>query len=264
MKKPKAIQLYLDTADQFDALTDQQAGKVIKALLRFAHDDKEQQIEDDQAAQIMYIWLRAQIQRDFEKYRARCEANAHNGKKGGAPVGNKNAEKNKTAENGFDRLIKETFSDTYSKTTETSQEEKEEKQEEKYEEEDKEREKEEIKKEQPKNGCFSVLSLFRRICPAISVDTSDELISDDVVSRAEASLDGTSFERLFEKVQRSDFLSGRSGKWKGCTLRWILDPENIERILRGVYDNPRSSLSSFTSGVTTTIDYSKHKSLFDE
>lgn len=35
----------------------------------------------------------------------------------------------------------------------------------------------------------------------------------------------------------SDFLSGRSGVWRGCSLTWILKPDNLRKILAGKYRN---------------------------
>ncbi|QCX33501.1 helix-turn-helix domain-containing protein [Caloramator sp. E03] len=44
------------------------------------------------------------------------------------------------------------------------------------------------------------------------------------------------FKDLFEKVNNSDFLSGRSGKWKAC-FDWIIKPSNLQKIIEGNYDN---------------------------
>ncbi|ADQ04386.1 hypothetical protein Calow_0818 [Caldicellulosiruptor owensensis OL] len=40
-----------------------------------------------------------------------------------------------------------------------------------------------------------------------------------------------------QKVEESDFLSGRSGKWTGCNIDWIIKTNNFLKILEGVYDN---------------------------
>ena len=45
------------------------------------------------------------------------------------------------------------------------------------------------------------------------------------------------FPALFEKVEASDFLTGRSGNWNGCGFDWILKPANLTKILEGNYDN---------------------------
>lgn len=48
------------------------------------------------------------------------------------------------------------------------------------------------------------------------------------------------FHALFEKVEQSDFLTGRSGSWSGCGFDWILKPANMTKIMEGNYDNRES------------------------
>jgi len=47
------------------------------------------------------------------------------------------------------------------------------------------------------------------------------------------------FRDVCKKIERSDFLTGRSGTWAGCSLDWILKPANWQKILEGNYDNDR-------------------------
>lgn len=56
--------------------------------------------------------------------------------------------------------------------------------------------------------------------------------------------DRTLIETVFRKVEESDFLSGRSGKWSGCNFDWIIKYNNFVRILEGVYDNKASPLQT--------------------
>ena len=65
------------------------------------------------------------------------------------------------------------------------------------------------------------------------------------------------FTAFFEKVENSDFLTGRNNRWsyngtKKAGFDWLLRPENVEKILSGRYDN-------FTYNTTTdkndTDDY---------
>lgn len=44
------------------------------------------------------------------------------------------------------------------------------------------------------------------------------------------------FRRMFEHIQKSDFLMGRAGSWQ-CDLGWIVKAENFAKILQGNYDN---------------------------
>lgn len=47
------------------------------------------------------------------------------------------------------------------------------------------------------------------------------------------------FKEVFEKVDKSDFLSGRNNRWSGCTFDWIMRTSNFQRIIEGAYDNKR-------------------------
>lgn len=46
--------------------------------------------------------------------------------------------------------------------------------------------------------------------------------------------------RAFEMAEESDFLSGRSKNWTGCGFDWIMNPNNIVKILEGNYKNKNS------------------------
>jgi hypothetical protein len=48
---------------------------------------------------------------------------------------------------------------------------------------------------------------------------------------------GEDFAKICEKVQASDFLSGRSGGWGKCGFDWVIKPDNATKILEGNYDN---------------------------
>ncbi|SHO50145.1 phage replisome organizer N-terminal domain-containing protein [Anaerocolumna xylanovorans] len=54
--------------------------------------------------------------------------------------------------------------------------------------------------------------------------------------------DKTPYERLhivFKMANESDFLSGRNGKWTGCSFDWLLNKTNVLKILEGNYTNER-------------------------
>lgn len=58
----------------------------------------------------------------------------------------------------------------------------------------------------------------------------------------------TETRALFERIQASDFLTGRSGKWKGASFDWIFDSRNNWiKVMEGNYDNQRGSISRVAS-----------------
>lgn len=56
--------------------------------------------------------------------------------------------------------------------------------------------------------------------------------------------DKSPYEKLnviFTMAQESDFLSGRSGKWDGCSFDWMINKTNALKILEGTYKNKGGS-----------------------
>ena len=49
------------------------------------------------------------------------------------------------------------------------------------------------------------------------------------------------FDRFFHRVAGSDFLTGRNGKWAGCTLAWLMKREKFTAVIDGRYDHGRQS-----------------------
>lgn len=80
MKEIKSIILYLDSLVAIEHLTDEQAGILVKAVLRYAKDG--QQLETSDTALIaLFSILCAQIDRDHRKYEERCKRNSANARK---------------------------------------------------------------------------------------------------------------------------------------------------------------------------------------
>ena len=81
--------LYLDYLDSFRELSDVACGKLIKAMLHYAHTGEELRLTG--AARILWPSVRSQMDRDARKYQDRCETNRINGAKGGRPPKNPTA-----------------------------------------------------------------------------------------------------------------------------------------------------------------------------
>ena len=91
MKKPRAINLFLDSLTEFQMLSDEQTGKLIKALLRYADSGDVTDFSDDAAVLMLFSVIKKQVDRDFAKYEEMCAKRSASGKRGGAPHGNANA-----------------------------------------------------------------------------------------------------------------------------------------------------------------------------
>lgn len=48
------------------------------------------------------------------------------------------------------------------------------------------------------------------------------------------------YKAYFDRIEKSDFLSGRNGRWnigRCATFGWLTNPKNVAKVLRGQYDN---------------------------
>ena len=90
----------------------------------------------------------------------------------------------------------------------------------------------------------SVLSQFNGICvrlPKVKRLTPKRL---ERIKEALPHLDGEGFEGLFRRVARSDFLCGCGKKGWKASFDWVMNPDNIVRVLEGEFDPAESPPSA--------------------
>ena len=88
---------YLSQYQAIETLSNEQLGRLFRAIFE-KQLGKEVVLEDD--IKIAFNFINNQMVIDKNKYTKRCEINRKNGKKGGAPKGNKNASKQPKQPNG--------------------------------------------------------------------------------------------------------------------------------------------------------------------
>lgn len=95
-----------------------------------------------------------------------------------------------------------------------------------------------------KEEIVELRALFVRLCPSLPKPQDTAFWSPGRVDRAKRTIRLYGMKRvaeLFKKVEASDFLTGRNGRWGKCGLDWVLKPENLSKIMEGNYDNRSSS-----------------------
>lgn len=75
--------IYLDYEEQFNLLTDEQIGQLMRAIIKYEKTREIPQL--DGVIKMAFSFIKTQLDRDREKYEARCEKNRENAKKGGRP-----------------------------------------------------------------------------------------------------------------------------------------------------------------------------------
>lgn len=90
----KGFIMFLSFADIIQELTDEEAGKLLKAIMH--HENGEEvDLGNDRLLKVAYTAITSDIDRQGEKWEKTRYARSEAGKLGGAPKGNKNASKNK-------------------------------------------------------------------------------------------------------------------------------------------------------------------------
>ena len=92
--KKSAFKIYGSYAEQVNALTDSEAGRLFKALVNYRNGEEPKNLSGME--QIAFLFIRQQMDYDCEKYERRCEQNRKNGMKGGRPRKNTQEQSNRT------------------------------------------------------------------------------------------------------------------------------------------------------------------------
>jgi predicted phage replisome organizer len=83
-----------------------------------------------------------------------------------------------------------------------------------------------------------IQQLFNQLCTTLpKVKNIKDNRKKSFNSRWKEYQDIEFWTQLFTEVNESDFLSGRSGAWTGCSFDWIIKPNNLQKIIEGNYKN---------------------------
>ncbi len=73
MKKPKGFFTYFHLSTVIEKLSDAQAGRLYKALMRYGDTGEMTDFSDDLACDMAYTLMRGEIDVNFERYNEICE-----------------------------------------------------------------------------------------------------------------------------------------------------------------------------------------------
>lgn len=82
-KNKKSFILYADYKELFETLSDENAGKLIKHILKYVND--ESPTTTDEIVNISFIPIKLQLKRDLKNWEEFRQKQSENGKKGGRP-----------------------------------------------------------------------------------------------------------------------------------------------------------------------------------
>lgn len=87
------VQMYFSYLEPLADLTDEEVGRVFRAILKYGVDKTIPDLSPSE--KMAFSFMKTNFDRDAAAYDAKVEKKRENGKKGGAPVGNQNARKQK-------------------------------------------------------------------------------------------------------------------------------------------------------------------------
>jgi uncharacterized phage protein (TIGR02220 family) len=80
--------LYKDYEEHVDLLSNEEAGKLFKAIFRYVDGRNISELEG--MTKMAFSFIKKSLERDLKKYKEKCNVNAINGAKGGRPKGSNN------------------------------------------------------------------------------------------------------------------------------------------------------------------------------
>ena len=118
-EEKKSFLLYTDRWKEIQMLSNEQCGILFKAIFTYVNTGEPLET-DDLALRLFFSFLTSQIDENTRKWITTRKARAEAGKRGGAPKGNKNAEKQKQAKQAVTVTGTNTDTDTVTGTVTVS------------------------------------------------------------------------------------------------------------------------------------------------
>ena len=235
-EKKKSFLFYFDYREHLKLLTDEERGKLLMALLDYGEFGIEPEL--DGAARMAFSFMALQIKRDSEKYVKIREARRAAGRQGGRPrKANEDEEKQNEAKKPVTDTVTDTVTATVTDTVTATDTETiinncfcE----------DKEETPDGVPAEAAEPTPYSeIINLYHSICksyPKLKVISSQR--KKAISARwKEHKKNLETFRELFEKAEASDFMKGKNTKGWTADFNWLMNSDNMAKVLEGKYDN---------------------------
>lgn len=103
----------------------------------------------------------------------------------------------------------------------------------------------ELKKEEREKSQKEIADLFNSLCPSL---TQIKYLSEDTTAIIEKQLEKYTlddFKLLFQKAEASEFLKGNNERKWAATFEWLIEDQNMAKVLNGNFDNKKSASYEF-------------------
>ncbi len=267
MSDKNSFLIYYELEEQTAEFSDAQLGQLLRAIFEFEKRDVVPAISDV-AVKTAFRFVAAYLERNKAKYSDVRIKRQEAGKKGGAPRGNANAQKQAKQASANDNKQNKQMLQKQAKQADKDKGNVNVK--------DNDKDNVPVKDIEANASCAEpsaeadpsqcdghvtvgddcvtqrnrsthiqyqkIADSFKAICTSLPGIKALSDARKKAIKKAAENLNGITFEEFFKKVEASNFLTGRSGNWGGCGFDWILKPANLTKIIEGNYDN-RSTTS---------------------
>lgn len=104
----------------------------------------------------------------------------------------------------------------------------------------------ELKKEDREKSQKEITDLFNSLCPSLP---QIKYLSEDTRTILEKQLGKYTlddFKLLFQKAEASDFLKGENDRKWAASFEWLIEDQNMAKVLNGNFDNRKSKTDAFS------------------
>ena len=207
-ERRKSFILYLDNSIILDQLTDEESGKLIKAIFKYQSSGVTPDFSKNPALAMGFSVFKMSLDRDSEKYQKRCEKNRANGKKGG--IANA-TNRYQTGANASKRVANQADNGNDSDNGNDID-----------------------------NGRINykeVVETVNTICVSYpKVKSLSEARKKAIQARLRTySMDD--LKRAFEAMEQSEFLKGNNSSDWSANFDWVMKDRNLAKVLDGNYKN---------------------------
>ena len=225
MAKGKSFLIYIDIRKNLELLSDEEAGKVFKAIVEYVDIGKLPQF-DDRSLQVFFNTITDQIDRDREKYEKKCGANRENQQKRWKRIREMESHFNTNVYDRIQSYTNVTDNDTDNDTDTDN---------------DKDIKKRKSKRENTPCGSLSDNFMiwyneqiqFTELPRITKMTAKREAALKEIID--EFGKEAIAF--VMSKVSTSDYLCGNTSKRFKANFDWIFRRDNFLKIKEGNYDD---------------------------
>lgn len=205
----KSFLVYYDNEIIISRLSDEDAGKLFKSLFLYGRENKKPDFEYSPVLAMAFDILSIAVDRDKEKYFARCKKNRENGRKGGLAKASNLKQSLPIAKQGLANLADKDM--------------------------DKDMDKERDMERDTIIDYQQIADMYNNTCVSFPRLTklSDKRKKAIKARLRKYTLDD--FQKLFKMAEGSSFLKGQNNRNWSATFDWLIADGNMAKVLDGNY-----------------------------